>query len=114
MSLTAKADGGWDDTQAALSSRATLRGAKVAKASNGSKVKMMGSDRWAGMSNDISDDQQDIARGRGMTDPLFQVRRRTPSVPLRTHLLSVRVPSCVCDDALRRVHAQDAPTCSPH
>jgi len=57
---------------AALSSRATLRGAKVAKASNGSKVKMMGSDRWAGMSNDISDDQQDIARGRGMTDPLFQ------------------------------------------
>jgi hypothetical protein len=36
---------------------------------------MMGTDRWAGMSNDISDDQQDITRGRGMTDPLFQAGR---------------------------------------
>jgi hypothetical protein len=30
--------------------------------------------RWAGLDagNDVSDDQQDIARGRGMVDPLFQ------------------------------------------
>jgi hypothetical protein len=28
--------------------------------------------RWKGMDNDISDDQQDIARGRGMVDSKFQ------------------------------------------
>lgn len=98
-----------DDTQAALSSRATLRGAMVAKASNGSKVKMMGSDRWAGMSNDISDDQQDIVRGRGMTDPLFQVPRRTPSWPLRMNLhISLRLRQC------SEARTQEAPSRFPH
>lgn len=29
-------------------------------------------DRWGGLATDISDDQQDIARGKGMTDSLFQ------------------------------------------
>ncbi|XP_073036763.1 ribulose bisphosphate carboxylase/oxygenase activase, chloroplastic-like [Primulina eburnea] len=29
-------------------------------------------DRWAGLGNDISDDQQDITRGKGKVDPLFQ------------------------------------------
>jgi hypothetical protein len=29
-------------------------------------------DRWAGLGNDISDDQQDIQRGKGMVDALFQ------------------------------------------
>ena len=29
-------------------------------------------DRWAGLGNDISDDQQDITRGKGMVDSLFQ------------------------------------------
>jgi len=44
--------------------------------------------RWKGMDEDISDDQQDIARGRGMVDSKFQggfglggtqVRLATPS-----------------------------------
>lgn len=30
-------------------------------------------DRWAGLGTDISDDQQDITRGKGMVDSLFQV-----------------------------------------
>ncbi|KAL8089658.1 hypothetical protein AgCh_039225 [Apium graveolens] len=29
-------------------------------------------DRWAGLGNDISDDQQDITRGKGLVDSLFQ------------------------------------------
>ena len=36
---------------------------------NGVKVQMS---RWKGMDEDISDDQQDIARGRGMVDSKFQ------------------------------------------
>ena len=37
---------------------------------NGSKIVMMS--RWKGMDEDISDDQQDIARGRNMVDSKFQ------------------------------------------
>jgi hypothetical protein len=63
----------WPHSQASLSARTTMRGAVAAKASNGSKVVMMGKfDRWAGMGDDMAD-QQDTTRGRGMTDPLFQV-----------------------------------------
>lgn len=29
-------------------------------------------DRWSGLGKDISDDQQDIQRGKGMVDALFQ------------------------------------------
>lgn len=29
-------------------------------------------DRWRGLAYDISDDQQDITRGKGMVDSLFQ------------------------------------------
>lgn len=29
-------------------------------------------DRWKGLVNDVSDDQQDIARGKGLVDSLFQ------------------------------------------
>lgn len=29
-------------------------------------------DRWAGLGTDISDDQQDITRGKGMVDSVFQ------------------------------------------
>lgn len=29
-------------------------------------------DKWAGLAYDISDDQQDITRGKGMVDSLFQ------------------------------------------
>ncbi|CAA0836745.1 Ribulose bisphosphate carboxylase/oxygenase activase- chloroplastic [Striga hermonthica] len=34
--------------------------------------KQTDSDRWKGLVTDISDDQQDITRGKGMTDTLFQ------------------------------------------
>lgn len=44
-------------------------GSKVANVTNGSKVQMS---RWKGMDEDISDDQQDIARGRDMVDSKFQ------------------------------------------
>lgn len=39
----------------------------VAEAEKAPKV-----DRWAGLGRDISDDQQDIQRGKGMVDALFQ------------------------------------------
>lgn len=43
---------------------------------NGSKLHMMASKkqlgRWKGMDEDMSDDQQDITRGRGSVDTLFQ------------------------------------------
>ena len=29
-------------------------------------------DRWGGLATDVSDDQQDITRGKGMVDSLFQ------------------------------------------
>merc|ERR1711885_1941 len=44
-------------------------GSKVSSVTNGSKVQMS---RWKGMDEDISDDQQDIARGRDMVDSRFQ------------------------------------------
>merc|ERR1711990_176003 len=44
-------------------------GSKVSSVTNGSKVQMS---RWKGMDEDISDDQQDIARGRDMVDSKFQ------------------------------------------
>jgi hypothetical protein len=47
----------------------TFLGARVSSVSNGSKVEMS---RWKGMDMDISDDQQDIARGRNMVDSKFQ------------------------------------------
>jgi len=43
---------------------------KAMGVSNGSKVTMMS--RWKGMDEDVSDDQMDIARGRGMVDSKFQ------------------------------------------
>ncbi|XP_057428981.1 ribulose bisphosphate carboxylase/oxygenase activase, chloroplastic-like [Lotus japonicus] len=51
------------------------------KVSNGSfkivaaeidESKQTDGDRWRGLAYDISDDQQDITRGKGMVDPLFQ------------------------------------------
>merc|ERR1712036_79185 len=44
-------------------------GSKVSSVANGSKVQMS---RWKGMDEDISDDQQDISRGRDMVDSKFQ------------------------------------------
>merc|ERR1711990_837438 len=44
-------------------------GSKVSSVTNGSKGQMS---RWKGMDEDISDDQQDISRGRDMVDSKFQ------------------------------------------
>uniref|UniRef100_A0A5B7BFL7 Ribulose bisphosphate carboxylase/oxygenase activase, chloroplastic n=1 Tax=Davidia involucrata TaxID=16924 RepID=A0A5B7BFL7_DAVIN len=38
----------------------------------GNEEKQTGKDRWKGLAYDISDDQQDITRGKGMVDTLFQ------------------------------------------
>lgn len=34
--------------------------------------KQTSKDRWGGLAHDMSDDQQDITRGKGMVDSLFQ------------------------------------------
>ncbi|KAK4480261.1 hypothetical protein RD792_013327 [Penstemon davidsonii] len=51
----------------------------VPKASSGKfkvvavqEKKQTSGDRWKGLGEDISDDQQDITRGKGLADPLFQ------------------------------------------
>ena len=56
---------------------------------NGMKVQMS---RWKGMDEDISDDQQDIARGKMMVDSKFQggfglggTHVRRPSSPVAHH-----------------------------
>lgn len=36
------------------------------------ETKQIEQDRWAGLAYDISDDQQDITRGKGLVDSLFQ------------------------------------------
>lgn len=41
-------------------------------ASDYDEEKQTSKDRWAGLATDISDDQQDITRGKGMVDTLFQ------------------------------------------
>ncbi|TKW02765.1 hypothetical protein SEVIR_8G261466v4 [Setaria viridis] len=51
--------------------------AMAASASNSKKeavdeTKQTESDRWRGLAHDISDDQQDITRGKGLVDSLFQ------------------------------------------
>merc|ERR1712100_818084 len=61
-------------------------GSKVSSVTNGSKGQMS---RWKGMDEDISDDQQDISRGRDMVDSKFQGGygmggTQTPSCPPRT------------------------------
>ncbi|XP_057804048.1 ribulose bisphosphate carboxylase/oxygenase activase 2, chloroplastic-like [Salvia miltiorrhiza] len=44
----------------------------VAQEQEVSEKKQTKEDRWKGLGEDISDDQQDITRGKGMVDPLFQ------------------------------------------
>lgn len=56
-------------TKRAIAPKTAFMGARVSSVSNGSKVEMS---RWKGMDTDISDDQQDITRGRGMVDEKFQ------------------------------------------
>lgn len=42
------------------------------KAADYSEEKQTKKDKWAGLAEDISDDQLDIRRGKGMVDTLFQ------------------------------------------
>ncbi|XP_068668124.1 ribulose bisphosphate carboxylase/oxygenase activase, chloroplastic isoform X3 [Aristolochia californica] len=44
----------------------------VAAVQDPDENKQTSKDRWGGLAYDISDDQQDIQRGKGMVDPLFQ------------------------------------------
>ena len=44
----------------------------VAVAEDIDEKKQTDKDRWKGLAYDISDDQQDITRGKGMVDSLFQ------------------------------------------
>jgi len=48
------------------------RSVKVFSADPEYKAKRNAKGRWKGMDNDISDDQQDVTRGRDMVDSLFQ------------------------------------------
>ncbi|XVF83725.1 hypothetical protein PTKIN_Ptkin16aG0514900 [Pterospermum kingtungense] len=45
---------------------------KVVAAADGDEEKQTKKDKWRGLGYDISDDQQDITRGKGMVDSLFQ------------------------------------------
>jgi hypothetical protein len=45
---------------------------KVMAAKDVDETKQTDKDRWRGLANDISDDQQDIVRGKGIVDSLFQ------------------------------------------
>ncbi|KAK8487215.1 hypothetical protein V6N13_062702 [Hibiscus sabdariffa] len=45
---------------------------KVVAAKEVDESKQTDQDRWKGLTTDISDDQQDITRGKGMVDSLFQ------------------------------------------
>lgn len=44
----------------------------VAEVEETKETKQTDKDRWRGLAFDISDDQQDITRGKGMVDSLFQ------------------------------------------
>ncbi|XWS74935.1 hypothetical protein CRYUN_Cryun01aG0041100 [Craigia yunnanensis] len=45
---------------------------KVVAAKDGDEEKQTDKDKWRGLAYDVSDDQQDITRGKGMVDSLFQ------------------------------------------
>ena len=45
---------------------------KVSAQIEDDEEKQTSKDRWGGLAYDISDDQQDITRGKGMVDTLFQ------------------------------------------
>lgn len=51
--------------------RVSTRNFKV-MAADLDETKQTDKDRWAGLAYDISDDQQDITRGKGLVDTLFQ------------------------------------------
>lgn len=79
LNLNGSGGGGAVPTSSFLgSSLKKLASSPSSKVSSGSfkvvaeKAKPSPSDRWGGLIEDVSDDQQDIARGKGMVDSLFQ------------------------------------------
>lgn len=56
-------------TQQKTSDSKTFR---IIAAETGAGKEQKKADRWAGLGTDISDDQQDITRGKGLVDSLFQ------------------------------------------
>lgn len=56
-----------------ISSQKSLYGNfKVSAQVEYDEEKQTSKDRWAGLAYDVSDDQQDITRGKGMVDSVFQ------------------------------------------
>ena len=56
-----------------LSNKAASAGSfKIVAAVDPSEEKQTDQDKWRGLAFDTSDDQQDITRGKGMVDSLFQ------------------------------------------
>ncbi|VAH92469.1 unnamed protein product [Triticum turgidum subsp. durum] len=64
-------------------------------------------DKWKGLAYDISDDQQDITRGKGIVDSLFQAPG-TQEVRLRQHHGRLLHRSCfhgqACCPSLQELH----------
>ena len=54
------------------SAAANVNRFKVMAAKEVDETKQSDQDRWKGLAYDVSDDQQDITRGKGMIDSLFQ------------------------------------------
>ncbi|KAG5054257.1 hypothetical protein JHK85_006767 [Glycine max] len=54
------------------SQRGVCRNFKVSAQIEYDEEKQTSKDRWGGLAYDTSDDQQDITRGKGMVDTLFQ------------------------------------------
>ena len=79
---------------------------------NGSKTVMMS--RWKGMDEDISDDQQDIARGRNMVDSKFQGGFGLGGTHVSTLPIPSRAPHDHPDRGKGRARASPAPACTAH
>ena len=59
-------------TSARFTNPKTSSGTFKVYAKEGDEDKQTDKDRWRGLAYDTSDDQQDITRGKGMVDSLFQ------------------------------------------
>lgn len=55
-----------------LPKAASPSGGLRVRAKDGDEEKQTEKDKWRGLAYDTSDDQQDITRGKGMVDSLFQ------------------------------------------
>ena len=60
-----------------LTSSSKISSTRLRVVSEYDEEKQTNKDRWAGLAYDVSDDQQDITRGKGMVDSLFQAPMNT-------------------------------------